>query len=228
MSDTTIQAIPTRYAGCHFRSRLEARWAVFFDALGIRWEYEPEGFVGAYGEPYLPDFQLPEVYMPYHAALEAICDCARCEAADSGVYVEVKPTKEQLHADGRKMGCCIDYQATPLSRSGLLILGPIPDPRHLVPVHPILRWQEGVELDHVAFRLIDDEEGTPDWTLDYVGDSYSLDGCDGDSGLPRTCTPIASSLNNTTGLLWAGTTEIVTALTAARSARFEHGERGAT
>lgn len=32
-----ITPIQTRYAGCLFRSRLEARWAVFFDHLGIRW-----------------------------------------------------------------------------------------------------------------------------------------------------------------------------------------------
>ena len=55
MSD--IKPIETRYAGCHFRSRLEARWAVFFDALEIRWEYEPEGFDLEAG-PYLPDFRL--------------------------------------------------------------------------------------------------------------------------------------------------------------------------
>lgn len=36
-------ALTTRYAGCRFRSRLEARWAVFFDHLGIEWEYEPQG-----------------------------------------------------------------------------------------------------------------------------------------------------------------------------------------
>ena len=41
---TTIRAIETRYNGYRFRSRLEARWAVFFDTLGIRYEYEPEGF----------------------------------------------------------------------------------------------------------------------------------------------------------------------------------------
>jgi hypothetical protein len=39
-----VKAIETRYAGCRFRSRLEARWAVFFDALGVKWEYEREGF----------------------------------------------------------------------------------------------------------------------------------------------------------------------------------------
>lgn len=53
----TIMPIETRYAGCRFRSRLEARWAVFFDALGIRWEYEPQGYALPTG-PYLPDFQL--------------------------------------------------------------------------------------------------------------------------------------------------------------------------
>lgn len=54
----TIKAIPTRYAGCHFRSRLEARWAVVLDHANIwKWEYEPEGFVLP-GGLYLPDFRL--------------------------------------------------------------------------------------------------------------------------------------------------------------------------
>lgn len=54
---SSIKAIETRYAGCLFRSRLEARWAVFLDALGIRWDYEPQGFV-LDGVHYLPDFFL--------------------------------------------------------------------------------------------------------------------------------------------------------------------------
>lgn len=37
-------AIPTTYKGVTFRSKLEARWAVFFDTLGIEWEYEPQGY----------------------------------------------------------------------------------------------------------------------------------------------------------------------------------------
>lgn len=54
-----IKAIETQYKGYRFRSRLEARWAVFFDALGIEYQYEPEGFdLGAAGA-YLPDFYLP-------------------------------------------------------------------------------------------------------------------------------------------------------------------------
>jgi hypothetical protein len=63
-SAPTIKAIPTRYAGCHFRSRLEARWAVFFDALGVAWQYEPEGF-DLDGQWYLPDFYLPTLDVWY-------------------------------------------------------------------------------------------------------------------------------------------------------------------
>jgi hypothetical protein len=56
----TIKPIETRYAGCRFRSRLEARWAVFFDALNLDWQYEPQGFELPSGR-YLPDFYLPSI-----------------------------------------------------------------------------------------------------------------------------------------------------------------------
>lgn len=45
--------IPTVYAGIQFRSRLEARWAAFFDQCGWRWEYEPFDLPG-----WIPDFML--------------------------------------------------------------------------------------------------------------------------------------------------------------------------
>lgn len=59
-----IKAIETEYAGCLFRSRLEARWAVFFDSLGISWEHEPEGFETSVGN-YLPDFRITVGAAPY-------------------------------------------------------------------------------------------------------------------------------------------------------------------
>lgn len=59
-TDKTIAPIQTRYKGYNFRSRLEARWAVFFDDLGIKWEYEFEGY-DIKGTWYLPDFWLPEI-----------------------------------------------------------------------------------------------------------------------------------------------------------------------
>ena len=51
-----MKAIQTEYKGYLFRFRLEARWAVFFDACGVEWEYEPEGIVLSDGTKYLPDF----------------------------------------------------------------------------------------------------------------------------------------------------------------------------
>jgi len=54
---TRIAAIPTFYNGVLYRSRIEARYAVFWDRLGIKHEYEPQGFVTA-GIPYLPDFAV--------------------------------------------------------------------------------------------------------------------------------------------------------------------------
>jgi len=64
-----MRPIETRYNGYLFRSRLEARWAVFFETLGWQYTYEPEGFVLPDGTWYLPDFFLPAF----------------------GVWVEIKP-----------------------------------------------------------------------------------------------------------------------------------------
>jgi hypothetical protein len=60
---TDFRAIDTAYGGYLFRSRLEARWAVFFDVLALEWVYEPEGYdLGALGY-YLPDFKLRSPYL---------------------------------------------------------------------------------------------------------------------------------------------------------------------
>lgn len=54
----TVRALETHYAGYTFRSRTEARWAVFLSTLDVAWDYEPTGFEFN-GERYLPDFWLP-------------------------------------------------------------------------------------------------------------------------------------------------------------------------
>ena len=68
-----IQPIETIYKGYRFRSRLEARWAVFFDTTGIKWEYEPEGY-DIDGTWYLPDFRL--------------------ETAWETLWLEIKPSRD--------------------------------------------------------------------------------------------------------------------------------------
>ncbi len=69
-----IKAIPTEYKGYLFRSRLEARWAVFFDAMGIEWEYEPEGFVLSNGSWYLPDFYLLNFHCYFEVKRKSVKD----------------------------------------------------------------------------------------------------------------------------------------------------------
>jgi hypothetical protein len=54
-----IRPIETVYRGYRFRSRLEARWAVFFDQCGQSFEYEYEGYHLPSGS-YLPDFYFPQ------------------------------------------------------------------------------------------------------------------------------------------------------------------------
>ncbi len=57
-----LTPLPTFYKGVTFRSRLEARWAIYFDNVGIEWEYEKEAYQLRSGN-YLPDFWLPQVNM---------------------------------------------------------------------------------------------------------------------------------------------------------------------
>lgn len=56
---TITESVATEYAGHRFRSRLEARWAVFLDAAGIEWQYETRIVRVPSGRDYLPDFWLP-------------------------------------------------------------------------------------------------------------------------------------------------------------------------
>lgn len=53
-----MKAIETKWGGYRFRSRTEARWAIFFTELGLAFDYEKEGY-DLDGEWYLPDFWIP-------------------------------------------------------------------------------------------------------------------------------------------------------------------------
>ncbi|MEX3101208.1 MULTISPECIES: hypothetical protein [unclassified Streptomyces] len=113
----TVHAIETYYAGHLFRSRLEARWAVVFDNLGIRWEYEPQGYrVGGQRRAYLPDFHLTGL----------------------GWWVEVKGDRQRLD-----VSLLVDAvhptlglgRTDPWHRTNILVLGPVPAHGDAVPAH---------------------------------------------------------------------------------------------
>lgn len=88
-----VQPIETEYAGCRFRSRLEARWAVVLDAKGFVWEYEPEGFETPCGR-YLPDFRVTLLSPgpdgePHRVWLEVKPDGYLIQEKDLGRWISV-------------------------------------------------------------------------------------------------------------------------------------------
>jgi hypothetical protein len=136
-----IKPIETRYKGYRFRSRLEARWAVWFDHLGLEWQYEPERFpVGDC--TYLPDFWLP----------------------DLGCWAEVKGVVDQSTLDllvaaaNPHGGLPADPTGRAWARSDgparMLLLGQIPAPTGGW-VHTRFDFREGeVHLSTVAFQSV--------------------------------------------------------------------------
>jgi len=81
----SMTPIPTDYKDIRFRSKLEAQWAVFFDACRIKWQYELQPFDLGGGLSYLPDFFLPEL----------------------STWLEVKPT---AHLAGDDLAKAVGFQ----------------------------------------------------------------------------------------------------------------------
>lgn len=82
-----IEPKPTQYGNTLFRSRLEARWAVFFDFTEnvLNWEYEPCTFRLPNGWDYTPDFRIRVCLNDGRRGIG--------EFHLGEIYVEVKPTK---------------------------------------------------------------------------------------------------------------------------------------
>ena len=111
------QAIQTEYKGYLFRSRLEARWAVFFDVCGVRWEYEPEGFVLPSGKHYLPDFLLHGVE----------------GRAPKDLYVEVKG--KMTDEDAQKIYEFCGYDRMEIGvETPILVVGNIPEGNYIADI----------------------------------------------------------------------------------------------
>lgn len=194
----SIAPLETRYAGCRFRSRLEARWAVFFNTLRIPWQYEPQGFQIA-EEAYLPDFYLPQ----------------------SKTWVEVKGTEEDFLAKGAlystaAAGALPGTADVWGSDAGLLVLGPMPhvEPGEMLPTHTLLQYgAEGLRRSFAAFHSLRSLQIVATWD-----DPVQPPELPDRRGLPFVATsgyPDADVMDHA-----------ARAYTAANSARFEHGVRG--
>jgi hypothetical protein len=72
----------TTYQGIEFRSRSEARWAIFFNCMGIIWYYEPKKYKFKDGTVYIPDFY--------------------CKNWMGGAWFEVKPNRPPLEIEKHK------------------------------------------------------------------------------------------------------------------------------
>lgn len=140
-----IKAIETRYAGHRFRSRTEARWAVFFDALGVEWAYEPQGFELPSGR-YLPDFWLPRL----------------------NAWVEVKPAAPTRHEAELLMELGIG------SRRDVAVVVGAPDPRFDQVVWHRFSTFDPEDPDMFASgRLVADERGGL-WLQETAGKECAL------------------------------------------------------
>jgi hypothetical protein len=91
-SQSVIKAIETVHSGYRFRSRLEARWAVFFETLGVPYQYELQGFdLGNQGRRpvlYLPDFYLPSLrwWVEIKPAEPTGKEAAKCAAFGGALF----------------------------------------------------------------------------------------------------------------------------------------------
>lgn len=178
--------IQTRYRHVHFRSRLEARWAVAFDAMDIQWEYEPEGFALKAGR-YLPDFWLPELKR----------------------WVEIKGTWEIGDYDWDRL---MEFGLSQSNEGNkfVLVCGSIPDPSPVIHARSYVVMPYPINVPGAYFNVADRT-------------AYH---CLNDEIQPLG--PSDAEYGFFIHSLWAPSNNVSEGLKAARSARFEYGESGAT
>lgn len=193
-----IQPIETRYAGIRFRSRLEARWAVFFTKLGVAWEHEPQGFlIGKPPQPYLPDFYLPQ----------------------NGLYVEIKPAMADA-ADPEGVRRWENFAGTVATEwdhdKSAMFCGPIPDPGTVDRYGPprAHTWYEA------GIVIIGDYQYA--WCACPSGEHFDIQFEARGGRIHCGCPRISDDRYHT-----GDDPRILAAYRAARTARFEHGEQPA-
>lgn len=122
-NDRGANVIPTTYKGITYRSQTEARWAVFFDALGLSFTYEPERIQLSTGEVYIPDFFID----------------------DFQAYFEVKPSNDEIISVECRKARILSYDR-PEQRVWLAAGAPSPKTPNILPLN---RWNKLVPIGHI-------------------------------------------------------------------------------
>lgn len=223
-----MKAIETIYGGYRFRSRIEARWAVFFTRLGLEWEYEPQGYKLSSGSLYLPDFLLPEL----------------------GLYIEIKPLNAFLVdpngvrrweefaediAENWGHDRSVHTKNPGVRAEAVMLCGPIPDPDNVRPWGP----QPAPDWPYQRGACVLGEAEWA-WCSCLSGQHFGIQLYGRGKWIPCGCASLtdrdayADALAD--GILYAigerpqpdeataNDQRILNAYGAARSARFEHGE----
>lgn len=195
-----------------FRSRIEARWAVVFDALELRWAYEADGFdlvVGGSRVSYLPDFYLPDVW----------------GQSGQGIWFEVKGA-----APNAREKALAQSLAKATGHDCYIGSGDIPAPAQLTGARVLLSPGR-IDGFHPRARRGIEGSGKPT-------SAECLCVCEcGAVGMQRNgliarmqCSTPGCGRKTLAATARKGraTPRVQAALVAGRSARFEHGESGAT
>jgi len=123
MAESNSSAIPTRYNNNEYRSRIEARWAAWFDMVGWSFEYEPIDLPG-----WIPDFII--------------------KGKKFELLVEVKSSTTLDAFDFKKMRSALKQSG---NTNEILLLGrnpllPLPDSEHTADHRTHIGWLWGPEM----------------------------------------------------------------------------------
>lgn len=159
-----IEAIPTPFGGINFRSRTEARWAVFFQALGLSFEYESRTVRLSDGRSYLPDFFLADL----NAYLEV-------KAGNDDIVTEEAGKARRLAADQDEASVWLAIGMPNIEKPNIL---PLNEWAHDVPIDDILSTPEN------RYRFLADrrDEGIYWLQADFVGGGFRHSMCVGGPG----------------------------------------------
>lgn len=230
----TAKAIETVFMGFKFRSRLEARWAVFLDKLSVHFQYEVEGYnLGAKQVWYLPDFYIP--------------------AWDK--HVEIKPATQLSRDEIEKAGLLVQYTGKPLliiqgdpwpGEYRLLLIVPTSEPGTIAPHKACFdksRFVFGAapaSKQVYLYRVADDDKPRDEESVqNFIPLTHELIVMDGAMAMlfkPDQHSTYADDVRdgihtilghmNSVKQLMECNTPLSRAFIAARQARFEHGESG--